>query len=395
MSEDLWNGAYAESRDSLGRYQTPTNFEIDGSYSNEADQMNKRIAGYDLARSLALFGLVVANFSGNVEHTHFHLLYGFIREGASATFLVLGGVGISLLKQWAQRTNDAHGSVDSRKQLIKRAASLLVVGICCNLIWHTNFLCHYSICIAIGALLLTVSNRWLWSLTFVFVAIFVVFIFLIFNYFEILQNWETLRDSNPWTIEGMVFRLYLNGFHSIFSWTVFLLIGMWLGRQEVHYPRVRRDMLIGGIVVALVSACASWMVAFDVPQLPDSFYPTSIFGWDMENIWILVTSLGTFAGCGIATAIIGGSLMLTERYPDTKWTRPFIATGQLALTLYVAHLVIGRGMLEVLGILGNKTLPFVMGSAVIFCICAVIFSHFWRKRFERGPLEWGIRRITG
>ena len=39
--------------------------------------------------------------------------------------------------------------------------------------------------------------------------------------------------------------------------------------------------------------------------------------------------------------------MLTQKYPDAKWTGPFIATGQLALTLYVAHLVIGRGMLEV------------------------------------------------
>ena len=385
MSEDLWNGAYAESRDSLGRYQTPTNFEIDGSYSNEADQMNKRIAGYDLARSLALFGLVVANFSGNVEHTHFHLLYGFIREGASATFLVLGGVGISLLKQWAQRTNDAHGSVDSRKQLIKRAASLLVVGICCNLIWHTNFLCHYSICIAIGALLLTVSNRWLWSLTFVFVAIFVVFIFLIFNYFEILRNWETLRDNNPWTVEGIFVRLYVNGFHAIFSRTAFVLIGMWLGRQEVHYLRVRRDMFLGGIVVALVVGGILWLLL--------RYLDLSESG--IRSFWRLLAALYFFVMCGGVIAIIGGSLMLTATYPDTKWTKPLIATGQLALTLYVAHLVIDRGMLEVLEVLEHKTLPLAMGSAVIFCICAVVFAHFWRKRYERGPLEWGIRRITG
>ena len=86
--------------------------------------------------------------------------------------------------------------------------------------------------------------------------------------------------------------------------------------------------------------------------------------------------------------------MLTEKYPDAKWTRPFIATGQLALTLYVVHLIIGRGLLKTLDVL-DKTLPFAIGSAVIFCICAVVFSHFWTKRFARGPLEWGMRRITG
>ena len=36
--------------------------------------MNTRIAGYDFARSLALFGLVAANFSGDVEHADLYLL---------------------------------------------------------------------------------------------------------------------------------------------------------------------------------------------------------------------------------------------------------------------------------------------------------------------------------
>ena len=47
--------------------------------------------------------------------------------------------------------------------------------------------------------------------------------------------------------------------------------------------------------------------------------------------------------CGIVTAIIAGSFMLTQKYSDVKWTRPLIATGQLALTLYVGHLIVGGG----------------------------------------------------
>ena len=360
--------------------------------------MSTRIAGYDFARSLAVFGLVVANFSESVDHTDFYWLHDFIQGGAIVAFLGLGGVGISLLKQRDQRTNDAHESADSRKRLIKRAASLLVVGICCNLIWHTRLLCSYTVCIVIGALLLTVSNRWLWSLAFVFVVICVVFIFLIhdyFDYFEVILNKETLRDADPWTVKGMAFRLYQNGFDSMLSWIVFLLIGMWLGRQDVHYPRVRRRVLVGGIVVALVAECALWVLIFGIQWLPISFYPTSILEGNTDSFLILFKSLDFFATGGTATAIIGGSLILTEKYPDAKWTRPFIATGQLALTLYVAHLAIGMGLSKALEFLESKTLPFAIGSAVIFCICAVIFSHFWRKRFERGPLEWAMRRITG
>ena len=363
--------------------------------------MNRRIAGYDFARCLALFGLVVANFRGNVEHVDLDLLYDLIRGGAIVAFLGLGGVGISLLKQQDQRTNDAYRSADSRKRLIKRAASLLVVGICCNVIWHDNFLCFYSICIAIGVLLLTVSNRWLWPLAFIFVSIWAAFQFLIFDHYkiinEIIRNWEALWDSNPWTVEGMIFRLYVSRFHWIFYWTAFLLIGMRLGRQAVPSPNVRKVMFFGGIAVALV-ACAPWLLIHYAPSLlryvplvPSRPFRGDGSEWDM----MLFTLPYIFGMCGIATAIIGGSLMLTEKYPNAIWTKPFIATGQLALTLYIAHLVVGRGMLEGLGLLENQTLPFAVGSAVIFCICAVIFSHSWRRRFERGPIEWGIRRITG
>ena len=87
---------------------------------------------------------------------------------------------MSLLRQRDQRTNPAHRSADSRTRLIKRAASLLVVGICCSLIWQTYFLCFYSICIAIGALLLTASNRWLWALAFIFILIWAAFTFWLF-----------------------------------------------------------------------------------------------------------------------------------------------------------------------------------------------------------------------
>lgn len=366
--------------------------------------MQTRIAGYDFARFLAIFGLIVANFSRDVEKADFHLLHNFIQTrlhslmqgGSVVALLVLGGVGISLLTQHVRITSDTYGIADNRKQLIKRAASLLVVGICCNLIWQTGFLGFYSIYIVIGALLLTVSNRWLWLLACVFILISVIFSVLVhgyFDYYEAILNQDVLRDTNPWTVKGIVFRLYLNGFGSTCSWAVFLLIGMWLGRQDVHRSRARRNMFLGGIAVVLVAECAFLVLVFGGLWLPRSFHP--LVPWDIETMLIPIRSLDLCAKWGAAIAIIGGSLMLTEKYPEAKWTKPFIATGQLALTLYVVHLAIGMGLSKVLEGLENNAYPFAIGSAIIFCICAVIFSYFWRKRFERGPLEWAMRRITG
>ena len=192
--------------------------------------MNRRIAGYDFARLLAVFGLVVVNFSGGVAHADFHWLHHFIQSGATATFMLLAGVGVSLLTQSVRTTNGTHGIADSRKRLIKRAAFLIVVGICCNLIWDADVLHLYGISIAIGSLLI-VPNRWLWSLAFIFVLTGATFIFFLFDYYEVVDeairnNWNAPSDNNPWTVKGIVLRFYLSGLHSIFKWIAFLLIGM-------------------------------------------------------------------------------------------------------------------------------------------------------------------------
>ena len=352
--------------------------------------MNTRIAGYDFARSLAVFGLVVGAYGSHLYYPDFYLLDTFSQGWITTTFLVLGGIGMSLLRQRDQRTNPAHRSADSRTRLIKRAASLLVVGICCNLIWQTYFLCFYSICIIIGALLLTVSNRWLWALAFIFFLIWAAFTFwVLFN--PEGDMFQTLQDSDPWTVEGTVFRLSIYSFHSIFFWAGSLLIGMWLGRWNVHDLRVRRSMFFGGITVVLVPACIAWLLA---RYTPPSIW-VSVDGETINKLLFvpLFMPLHFSRICGIATAIIGGCLMLTEKYPHAIWTKPFIATGQLALTLYVAHLVVSKWLLKELEVV--DIYPFGIENAVIFCICAVIFSHFWSKLCERGPLEWGMRRITG
>ncbi len=366
--------------------------------------MNRRIAGYDLARSLALFWLVVVNFGvgvvkADLEKVDNELfvwqLYHLMPAGATTVFFLLAGIGVSLLKQRDQITKDTRESTDSRKRLIKRAAFLLATGICLNLIWQEDVLRFYGISIAIGALLLTVSNRWLWSLVFVGIAISVVCNFLSHYFFyEIFRNLKALQNSDPWTVQGILFRAFHNGFLFIFDWIAFLLIGMWLGRQDVRHPRTRWTVFFGGLVVALVAKCALWLGLFDIPDLSGTFFLLEL---DIEDILLLLLLLpiGFFTTGGTAFAIIGGSLILAEKYPDAKWTKPFIATGQLALTLYVVYLVIRMGLSKVLEVLEIYAYPLPTGSAVIFCICAVTFSHFWTKRFERGPLEWAMRRSTG
>lgn len=51
-------------------------------------------------------------------------------------------------------------------------------------------------------------------------------------------------------------------------------------------------------------------------------------------------------------------------------------------------------LVRLVGLLENQSLAFAVGSAFLFCVVAIIFSVQWRKRSNRGPLEWTMRRVT-
>lgn len=303
--------------------------------------MNTPIVGYDFARSLTLFGLLITALitapipdfqAGNFELHHIILgqLHSFIRGGAIETFLLLGGVGISLRPQQSRTTDDAHRITDSRKRLIRRAALLMVVGIGCDLILilPTNLLSSYGGYILIGALLLTVSNRWLWSLASACVIISFALVFLmlhdIFSREMLEENWGTPYVFG-FSVGGMIYNLLSFELYSLFYWSVFLLIGMWLGRQRVPFPRERRNMLFRAMVIALVTSCV--LLVLLSSTVWSRYSSDSIVTW-----WDMGTGLiiGFLSGGGTAIAIIMGSLRLIEKYPEAKWTKPFIATGRLA-----------------------------------------------------------------
>lgn len=299
--------------------------------------MNTPITGYDFARSLALFGLLttalitapIPDFeTGDFELHHIILgqLHSFIRGGAITTFLLLGGVGISLRTQQSRTTDDAHRITDSRKRLIRRAALLMVVGIGCNLILPTNLLSSYGGYILIGTLLLTVSNRWLWSLASACVIISFALVFLMLHNIYSLEMLEESRGTHivfGLSVEGMIYNLLSFEIYSLFYWSVFLLIGMWLGRQRVPFPREQKNLLLRAMVIALVTSCVLLVLLSSTVW---SHYSSDsiVTWWDMGAGLII----GFLAGGGTAIAIVMGSLSLIEKYPDAKWTKPLITTGQ-------------------------------------------------------------------
>jgi uncharacterized membrane protein YeiB len=218
-----------------------------------------------------------------------------------------------------------------------------------------------------------------------------VFVVLMFS-FDYDQGWiwSTYSYTDFWTPAGFLRNLFFNGFHPVFPWMFFILAGMWLGRQDLSNPALRRRILLVALAVAGLTELVSWLMT---NNLPVGFY-----GLDSETLF--GRGMGppmphfVLAGGSTALVVITLSHIFTDRFATARWLEPFVATGQTAFTLYIAHVMIGLGVLEAMGLLYYQPLSVAVISAAVFCVGAVLFSYLWRKRFQRGPLEWVMRRVT-
>ncbi len=358
--------------------------------------LKKRIIGYDLARALAIFGMVVVNFKTVMVAEQngpawLIELVGLLDGRAAATFVVLAGAGLSLMSHEGRKMGDRGRLVQDRRILLKRALFLFIVGLLYTPIWPADILHFYGVYIAIAAFLLAAPARKLWGYSGTLVLTFVV-LFFVLNY-EQGWDWKTLEYAGLWTPVGMIRHLFYNGFHPVIPWLAFLLVGNALARQDMGNPSIQRRVFVWGVGVTVISEAVSWIL---IRTLSSGATPAAqeaiiaIFGTEPMP----PMPLYMMAGAGTACAIISASIALGEQYKDAAWLRPFVATGQLALTLYMAHVVLGMGLLEAFGRLENQTLPFALFAALVFCVLGVLFSHLWRGRFKRGPLEAIMRTLT-
>ena len=180
-----------------------------------------RIIGYDFARALAIIGMVIVNFkivmnAGTSGPSWLSWFTGLLEGRAAATFVILAGIGLSLMTNRARIHNDDTVPGKIRIRLLKRAMFLFFIGLLYTPIWPADILHFYGVYIAIGILFLTASSRRLLVVSGLFVLGFVVLL-LLFDY-EKGWNWSTLEYSGFWTPTGMIRHLFFNGFHPVIPW---------------------------------------------------------------------------------------------------------------------------------------------------------------------------------
>ncbi len=358
---------------------------------------NIRITGYDIARALAVLGMILVNFkvvlwNGFEGPGWLKNIVGIFEGRAAATFVVLAGIGISLLSRRARLSGDGALVKADRVMLLKRSLFLLAGGLLYTPIWPADILHFYALYIAIGVFFLAAPAKRLMQSTLTVTVLFpVLCLFMDYG-----KGWDfsTLTYLDFWSFEGMVRHLFFNGFHPVFPWLAFLLLGMWIGRRDLREPRVRRRIFLPALGVFLIVEILSKLLLKLVP-------PAAMELSAEEARFLLGTSpmppmpFYMLSGGATAVIVICFCVWLGQKAADGTWVKPFIRTGQSALTLYVAHVVIGMGVMEGFGLLQKLNLVEVVFYALFFGVISILFSFLWLGRFRRGPFEWLMRKIAG
>ena len=351
---------------------------------------NQRLIGLDFARFLAFFGMVVVNFTvamGAAEGTEQWANWvGTAFEGrAAATFVILAGLGLGLATQ-------SGSSFSAPSVIMKRALFLLVLGLLNVTVFVGDILHYYALYFAAGAFCLQFSKGQLLAAVAAFILGF-LFLLGVFNY-DAGWNWETLNYSGFWTVEGFTRNLFFNGWHPFTPWFGFFLFGLFLAKLRLGEKAVWLKMILwGSIVAAAAQGLSQYLLSMPLPA-------------EAQELASLLTTkpippgpLYMVAAIGTSMAVIGLCLLTGNALKSSRVFSWFATAGRQTLTLYLAHIFIGMGVLDVFGLIDSPgavvTTTTSVTASILFTVVAVIYANIWSHFFKAGPVEWLMRKLAG
>jgi len=339
-----------------------------------------RHEGLDLARFIAFVGMVFINFKV-VMVAHLdpnHVGFSDLLEGrAAALFAVLAGIGLGLS---ARHTTHQQTFILT----LKRAAFLFVLGLMNTTIFEADILHYYAFYFLIGAFCLTLRSWLLMGLIFLSNIAFVACVFT-FDY-DKGWDWTELSYQDFWTPMGFIRNLIFNGFHPILPWISFLILGILISRLDLKSHTIQNRLIwIGFIGYSVIELISKWLKSNVSENL-------TIL---IETVPIPPMPLYVLSGICAALFIIGLCLKLTPFFEETKVLKWLNPAGRQTLSLYIAHIIIGMGILESLNRIGAQSLLETTIATALFCGFATVFAYFWSSKFKRGPIEILIRKWAG
>lgn len=296
-------------------------------------------------------------------------LYDISHGRASILFVLLAGIGISFLTG----NRGSKGTTPAPLELIIRGAILLPLGLWLQDLDHgvLVILQFYAMYFFFAALVVSLSTPVLLSI----VASLLLAGPIIRNSLEQrYSEWFVSSTPSMSTPLIEILRdLVISGYYPLITWGAPLVLGMIIGRMNLRDGLVRGSMIIGGIVLIVGSTVVSRSVDFATngniaPLLSPEPHSQS-------HVWMI-------DAIGVSALTLGLCLVASDRAARLLW--PIASTGQLALTIYVGHLILLDRYTD---LLRQDTIGDAAISVGIFMMVAILVSALWRAFIPIGPLE--------
>ncbi|MGW8481495.1 heparan-alpha-glucosaminide N-acetyltransferase domain-containing protein [Microbacterium sp. NPDC055903] len=337
-----------------------------------------RIPGIDLARGLAVIGMLAAHLLETEEQWLWadpSTWSSIVNGRSSILFAVLAGVSIGLVTGAASPL-PREWMMIARGRIAVRAGLLWVLGILLVL----TGVPVYVILPAYGILFL---------LSVPFTGRGARFLLLTAGGAGIVMALlQPLIEELPlWYGPGAGLAEDLLGWAYPFTvWIAYVLAGMGLARADLTRSVTQLRMLVIGAGLAVVGYGLS-----EVPVSSDSLY--------LQTVWQAVPHsqglLEVFGSGGFAVAVIGACLLVCRLDAVRLITLPMRATGAMPLTAYTAQILVWALVaLEVLGTTSDLGAFRALDPFWPVMLGVVAGCTLWALLIGRGPLEEVVDRIV-
>ncbi len=353
--------------------------------------VNQRITGLDVSRAIAVLGMVFVNFKIVIGYEFEGILswfYSHFVEGrAVAVFVILAGIGLTLNLK-SDDLGDENRLRKKQQNIVRRSLFLFILGVMFCPFWPADILHFYGIYFLIGAWLLGRSEKVLWG----FISFFLIGFLIYFLTADYEASWDlkNLEYIDFWTAEGFFRNLFFDGFHPVFPWMTFFLLGMILGGRNLRDTSVRRRiskvaLICFGVSLLLTSIVDVYFRSVLSPELYDKYYVLMLPS-PLPPLPQYFVEAGGFAVFLICQII--GWCQEAEQSPIVRLLK---VGGKTALTLYVAHIFFG---ILPLYLFGDPNFYLLLASTLLCFGLSLFSSKMWLKNFRQGPLEAICNKLT-
>lgn len=361
-----------------------------------------RYAFVDVARTVALWGIVVMNYHAYLNGTSpisslnpsvweemFHPRTGFFTTRFAALFVVVAGIAVTLMTH--NRSDE--DTAQKRLVMLRRGVLLMFVGGIFEWIWPGTILFYYGAYFLLGAALIRARTTVI-AITAVSSAVIAT----------IIQTWRVGREYDgfytdwldPSFIDSpreLVLRTFVGYTHPVFPWFAFFCVGLLIGRLAPRLMQYRRMIMI----VAVVSAASAYIIR-------EIVYRASEEQTRSSAMWRTLAStdpfdrglLYTISALSIAVVVV--TIMYSWCEGDRRQS-PLVSAlqkiGQFTFTIYIGHALFFNLVVHRLDLVGSTGLDTALVLSGFFLVLAIMVALWWTYVVGQGPIERCYRWLTG